>query len=40
MATQTGTALDVRDVYWLGRSYYRGGEKGSYVLSFGLDFRS
>ena len=26
--------------YWLGRSYYRRGERGSYVLSFGLDFRS
>jgi hypothetical protein len=25
--------------YWLGRSYYRKGERGSYVLSFGLDFR-
>jgi hypothetical protein len=26
--------------FWLGRSYYRRGEKGSYVLSFGLDFRA
>ena len=26
--------------YWLGRSYYRRGERGSYVLSFGLDFRA
>jgi hypothetical protein len=25
--------------FWLGRSYYRRGERGSYVLSFGLDFR-
>jgi hypothetical protein len=26
--------------FWLGRSYYRSREKGSYVLSFGLDFNS
>jgi hypothetical protein len=26
--------------YWLGRSYYRRAEKGSYMLSFGLDFRT
>ena len=26
--------------YWLGRSYYRRGERGPYVLSFGLDFRA
>jgi len=26
--------------FWLGRSYYRRGERGSYVLSFGLDFRA
>jgi hypothetical protein len=26
--------------FWLGRTYYRRGERGSYVWSFGLDFRA